>query len=296
MTILDGSLVRVARLRAGLTQRELAARLGLPQSSVARWESGARHPSVESLQSAVGACGLEIAVGLRAIDRSNDSRTWELLDIEPAERLMRQVAAANGTRALRSAGRESVPDGFSPLIVLNSLAKGQVRHVLVGRLAENLRGSPAMPVESEVVICPAEEIENRLALDAALRALGAHRSEAQFDPPIDQRPLPGAERWELPEFGATLAIEPQPPGTHGYVDLNRGASDEQLVAGGPTQVAGLLDLIRIADASIDLPDRLGLPLLIRAHELTTHFVPAAERLIDVPEGLEELFVSRGVTA
>lgn len=300
MPILDGSLVRIARLRAGLTQRDLAARLGLPQSSVARWESGARQPSVDSLRSAVAACGLDIVVGLRAMDRSNDSLIWELLDLDPGERLRRQVAAANGTRALSAAGRDSVPDEFSPLALLNSLAKSEVRYVLIGRLAENMRGSPAMPVESEVAICPAGEIENRVALEAALRTLGAYRpasrSAVPLDPPVDRRPLPGAERWEVPALGTTLAIEPRPPGTSGYRDLARGASDERLVAGGPTQVAGLLDLIRIADSSVDLADRLGLPLLTRAHELTTDYVPEGERSVPVPEGLEELFALHGVPA
>lgn len=300
MSILDGSLVRIARLRAGLTQRDLAARLGLPQSSVARWESGARQPSVESLQAAIGACGLEVTVGLRAIDRSNDSRIWDLLDIEPVERFKRQVAAANGTRALRAAGRDSVPDEFSPILLLNSLAKSQVRFVLVGRLAENMRGSPAMPVESEVAICPAEEMENRVALDAALRTLGAYglasRSPSPLDPPAERRPLPRAERWGVPDLGATLAVEPLPPGTYGHADLSRGATDEHLVAGGPTKVAGLLDLIRIADSSVDLADGLGLPLLTRAHELASEWVPRDERPVEIPEGLEDLLASHGVTS
>ena len=296
MTLLDGSLVKIARLRAGLTQRDLAERLGLPQSSIARWESAARQPSAASLQAAVRACGLDVVAGLRAVDRSNDGFIWELLDLEPGERLRRQVAAANGTRALRAAGRESVPDEFSPIVLRNSLAKSRVRYVLVGRLAENMRGSPAIPVESEVAICPADEIENRVALDAALRTLGAYRSSDSLDPPVEQRPLPRAERREVPDLGATLAVEPQPPGTYGYADLDRGASYEQLVAGGPTQVAGLLDLIRIADSSVDLADGLGLPLLSRAHELASEDVLPGERPVEVPEGLEELFASHGITA
>jgi len=300
MSVLDGSLVRIARLRAGLSQRDLAARLGLPQSSVARWESGARQPRVDSLRAAIRACGLDVVVGLRAMDRSNDSRIWELLDIEPAGRLRRQIAAANGTRALRSAGRDSVPDEFSPLVLLNALGKSEVRFVLIGRLAENMRGSPAMPVESEVVLCPADEIENRVALEAALRTLGAHRwesgSEASLHRPADRRPLPAAERWAVPQLGATLAIEMCPPGTYGYVDLRRGASRERLVAGGATEVAALLDLIRIADSSVDAADGLGLPLLIRAHELSTEYVQPDYRPVEVPEGLEDLFASHGLSA
>ena len=38
--------MREARLRLDLTQRELAARLGLDQSQIARWETGRKEPGV----------------------------------------------------------------------------------------------------------------------------------------------------------------------------------------------------------------------------------------------------------
>ena len=42
--------IRVARDQAGLTQVALAERLGVEQSAVSRWESGASAPSVWRLQ------------------------------------------------------------------------------------------------------------------------------------------------------------------------------------------------------------------------------------------------------
>jgi transcriptional regulator with XRE-family HTH domain len=48
-----------ARLSAGLTQQQLAERLGKPQSAVARWESGQHQPRLEILEAvarAVGGC------------------------------------------------------------------------------------------------------------------------------------------------------------------------------------------------------------------------------------------------
>lgn len=49
-------IIREARLKAGLTQTELAERLGRERAQVARWEIGGQEPSFENLQSVVEAC------------------------------------------------------------------------------------------------------------------------------------------------------------------------------------------------------------------------------------------------
>ena len=52
-------------MRAGLTQNELADRLGRDRAQVARWEIGGQEPSFENVCAVVEACGftlkLEIA-------------------------------------------------------------------------------------------------------------------------------------------------------------------------------------------------------------------------------------------
>jgi transcriptional regulator with XRE-family HTH domain len=55
-------LIREARLRAGLTQAELAARLGRERAQVARWEIGAQEPSFANLRSVIEACGFAFRV------------------------------------------------------------------------------------------------------------------------------------------------------------------------------------------------------------------------------------------
>jgi transcriptional regulator with XRE-family HTH domain len=60
-----GYLILKARVSAGLTQRELAARIGSSQPTVARWESGAQLPSVRSLTRIAEATGFHLTVGLR---------------------------------------------------------------------------------------------------------------------------------------------------------------------------------------------------------------------------------------
>jgi transcriptional regulator with XRE-family HTH domain len=57
-----------ARLKAGLTQRELAARAGVNQSWVARIESGRAQPTLESLERLLGAAGYELRYHLERRD------------------------------------------------------------------------------------------------------------------------------------------------------------------------------------------------------------------------------------
>lgn len=76
-----------ARERAGLSQRELAARAGTSQSAIARYEAGAVQPSLATLERLVSACGQRLTVGL-ATEGSRDSHlTWLLLAQTPDERL-----------------------------------------------------------------------------------------------------------------------------------------------------------------------------------------------------------------
>lgn len=55
-------IIREARLKAGLTQTELADRLGRDRAQVARWETGGQEPSFENLQAVVEACGFSLRV------------------------------------------------------------------------------------------------------------------------------------------------------------------------------------------------------------------------------------------
>jgi transcriptional regulator with XRE-family HTH domain len=52
-----GRMVRDARRRAGLTQRELAAKAGIPQETIARIERGRADPRTRTLDRLLEACG-----------------------------------------------------------------------------------------------------------------------------------------------------------------------------------------------------------------------------------------------
>ncbi len=71
-TMTSALLLREARKRAGLTQRQLAERLGVAQPQVARWESGRAAPSFERLKAVLAVCGLDVEISLAP--RDEDTR------------------------------------------------------------------------------------------------------------------------------------------------------------------------------------------------------------------------------
>ncbi len=63
--------IRAARLERGLTQGELARRLGVSQGTISFWENGTETPTVEHL--------IVLALELPEVIESFDSRERELL-------------------------------------------------------------------------------------------------------------------------------------------------------------------------------------------------------------------------
>jgi len=98
-------LVREARKRAGLTQTELAERVGTTQSAIARLERGHGHPTMQRISELVEACGLELQVRLVAADVDD----WEMVEshlrLAPAERLAKLSGAVLLAQSLQAAGR-----------------------------------------------------------------------------------------------------------------------------------------------------------------------------------------------
>ncbi|MGH2746737.1 MAG: helix-turn-helix domain-containing protein [Actinomycetota bacterium] len=84
-----GQVIREARRRAGLTQTDLARRLGTRQPVVARWESGDRSPSFDSVTRAVRACGFELHPRIAAPDPQAEAVLSRWRRMTPKERLER---------------------------------------------------------------------------------------------------------------------------------------------------------------------------------------------------------------
>ncbi len=80
-------MLKHARGRAGLTQRQLAAKAGIPQETIARIESGRVDPRVGTLDRLLEGCGFGLEhlprLGI-GIDRTHINA---LLDLSPSERL-----------------------------------------------------------------------------------------------------------------------------------------------------------------------------------------------------------------
>jgi transcriptional regulator with XRE-family HTH domain len=84
--VVTGDLIKEARLRAGLTQAELGARLGKAQSVIARWERDEVSPSLETVRDIVRACGLDLTFFMSKFDDSNVTIIDEHLRMTPGER------------------------------------------------------------------------------------------------------------------------------------------------------------------------------------------------------------------
>jgi transcriptional regulator with XRE-family HTH domain len=91
-------IIREARLKAGLTQAELAARLGRERAQIARWEIGGQEPSFENLRSVVEACGfaLRIEIAEREETPALDSELEDSLPQAPQQRVQALLERLGG--------------------------------------------------------------------------------------------------------------------------------------------------------------------------------------------------------
>ena len=104
MSITPPQLLRTARTQAGLTQAELARRLGRTQAAIARLERAGANPTFATLDQALRATGhrLELTAPRRdpSVDRTLIARN---LRLTPAERLKAFQAAHGKLARLRGA-------------------------------------------------------------------------------------------------------------------------------------------------------------------------------------------------
>lgn len=99
--MMGGRLIREARLRAGITQQELAERAGTTQSAIARWESGRTRPGVETVARLVRACGLELELRIAPAD-PDASLIERNLALSPEQRLDQLVRTVRFVEAGRA--------------------------------------------------------------------------------------------------------------------------------------------------------------------------------------------------
>jgi transcriptional regulator with XRE-family HTH domain len=86
--VTGGELIREARLLAGLSQQELAERVGVPRSSIARWERGTVEPGFDAARRLLRACGFDLSLVHYEADEAVDDRLSGKLELTPQERLL----------------------------------------------------------------------------------------------------------------------------------------------------------------------------------------------------------------
>lgn len=90
-TLKSAALLRQARLRAGLSQIQLASRSGKDRVQIGRWEGGHVAPSLDTLLELVRACGFDLPLGLVPLIPVADDRLTELQRLSPESRLDRML-------------------------------------------------------------------------------------------------------------------------------------------------------------------------------------------------------------
>lgn len=139
-----------------MTQQDLAAAVGMAQSSVARIETGAVVPRTATLAELLAATGHELAVERRIGDR---------IDPGPIRQRLRLPVPQRKKRAMTAARMRA-----DPTTMLRRLRRARVRFVVVGSWAEMAHGS-TLTVAKTVEVCHADD-------SVSLERLAAARSEA----------------------------------------------------------------------------------------------------------------------
>jgi transcriptional regulator with XRE-family HTH domain len=86
-TVRSATLLREARLRAGLSQHELGKVSGRDRTVIARYEQGVVAPSIDTLVEILRSCGFDVPLELVPYDPDPDERRRELQMLSPERRM-----------------------------------------------------------------------------------------------------------------------------------------------------------------------------------------------------------------
>ena len=90
-TVRSAAILREARLRAGLSQDELAKVARRDRTVIARYEQGVVAPSLDTLVQLLRACGFDIPLELVPYDAGPDERIEQIQMLAPERRLDRML-------------------------------------------------------------------------------------------------------------------------------------------------------------------------------------------------------------
>jgi transcriptional regulator with XRE-family HTH domain len=105
---MPGRLLQSLRSQAGLSQAQLARRLGTTQPAIARLESASSNPTVETLARAVSALGGRLRLEVDDVPPAVDeSLIRQHLELTPAQRIAQLEAMDREARAIARAGAKA---------------------------------------------------------------------------------------------------------------------------------------------------------------------------------------------
>ena len=282
-----------------MSQRELAQRAGTTQSAVARIETGAQNPRVDTLRHLLHHAGFELSFGMRRAPEITDKtlawmRRLEKLSIEgrlsDASQQLAVLKASDKRKRLRhkrgtamvnhvaNAFGIAVPWGTIPEHIpqlrpdrlLRVLHRHHTNPVILGTLAAHVRGFPVLVTRADITVMRTSLYLTRLA--AALTELNARI----FSPSVPEGlpfefkldVLKTFPEWQLVTGAGRVRLILARPGTGAFDDLRRRA--EYFTAYG----------VQFSVASLnDVLDPLEITGRFREHE----FAPTLRAMITARE-------------
>ena len=147
------ALIRRARTHAGMSQAELAERVGTSQSALARYETGAGLPTLPTLERLLLGCGRRLEIRTARTDEPSVRASSVRGQIGPLAQALRDhrrrlldVARAHGVRKVRVFGSlargESVPTSDVDLLVDLEPDRTLLDLAAFRREAEEILGTP----------------------------------------------------------------------------------------------------------------------------------------------------------
>jgi hypothetical protein len=157
---------------------------------------------------------------------------------------------------------------LDPERIIRTLNGRDVRYVLIGGMAGNLRGTP--DVTNDMDICCERSQPNLERLALALRDLSARlrvaREDTPLEFPIDARSLRLGDTFTFTTEAGDLDVLGAPSGTDGYPDVAAGATTFSIGGELTVDVASVEDLMRMKRAAGRTKDRLHLEHLAALRE------------------------------
>lgn len=138
------SLISRARKSAGMSQVELARRAGTSQPAIAAYESGARSPSVRTLDKIIRAAGASLVVDLRPLSLGDGEL---LMQLRSHQRRIRDLAKARLIHNVRvfgsiARGEETEDSDVDLLVDYDAASRGVLALAAFASDVEALIGTP----------------------------------------------------------------------------------------------------------------------------------------------------------